>query len=700
VEHNSLINQALLSADSARKRTVVLRTIWLLITIGVVMLLAASVSPRLQMLRDDFYGFAAGLEALGLSLNFFAAYFVTWELLVAGVALLVAALIAWKRGDDWFAMLMAVALSIFGLMPPLVEGLVYASPGWALPVGILRVLVLSTMMAVICLFPNGRFAPPWTRWLLILWSLVALATLFIDPLAVSDTAVLPNTRTLEDARWVLVGVTWFLVAISGQVIRYRRYATAIEKQQMKWVLFGFSLTILFSLVTSLMLISFPGLTSSPDNEAGMVVILGGLYLLTALIFPITIAFSILRYRLWDVDILLNRTLVYGGLSLAVIAVYIVMVGALGTLFQAQGNFLFALLATGLIALLFQPLRGRLQQGVNRLMFGERDDPYKVLSQLGQQLQTTDTPQATLQSLVETIAVTLKLPFVAIELAGEEERLSGAATGKAAAQTVELPLRYQNETIGYLVASQRAPGESFTERERRLLASIAGQAGAVAYSMSLTAALQHSREKLVLTREEERRRIRRDLHDELGPTLASQTFALDAAIDMLESDPIETTRLLQALKSQNQETVAAIRQLVYELRPPALDELGLIDALVAQAGRLNRRDNLQIHVTSQPDPLPSLSAAVEVAAYRIALEAMTNAARHAQARGCDVLLRVEENGRQRIWIEITDDGIGLPDDFTVGVGLHSMRERADELGGSFGAHALAGGGTRVMAMLPL
>jgi signal transduction histidine kinase len=1074
VEQNRLINQELPSAYSVHKRTAVLRTLWLLITIGVVILLAASVFPRLQMLRDDIYGFAEGLEGLGLSLNFFAAYFVTWELLVAGVSLLVAALIAWKRGDDWFAMLVAVSLTLFGLLPPLIEGLAYVLPQWMLPVGILRVLVLSTLMAVICLFPNGRFAPPWTRWLLLLWSVVALVILFVDPLVIADTAVLPNTRTLEDARWVLVGVTWFLAAISGQVIRYRRYATPVEKQQMKWVLFGFSLTILFSLVTSLMLISFPGLTSSPDNEVGMVVILGGFYLLTALVIPFAIALSILRYRLWDVDILLNRTLVYGGLtllitivyvllvgslgalaatqsnqilglilatvivmtllssplrtrwqsavdryvpavsepspvegeqpgeglrgvnrplawfslvlailltaanmgftinfsglrpaliyltgpafvavgtliilqhpenrigrlcllsgwlfvlinlglnqnlytawegidrlrpaimqislsmgqvmcilifvyllllfpdgqfpspgwrrswrlfatvmailivliffkrgpidnwstgdgamaidnpfgvnlplladvptitllyawalptllaifaaigslfvrwrhsegqtrqqvkwvvyflctfvavfmimelilwlfypglsettiypafeafydalgifawagfplviglaifkyrlydidivvnrtlvygglSLAVIAVYVVTVGTLGTLFQSQGNFLFALIATGLIALLFQPLRSRLQQGVNRLMFGERDDPYKVLAQVGHQLQTTETPQATLQSLVETIAATLKLPYVAIELAGGERRLSGATTGTAAAETAELPLRYQNETIGYLVASPRAPGESFTERERRLLADIAGQAGAVAYSMRLMAALQYSREKLVLTREEERRRIRRDLHDELGPTLASQTFALDTAIDALETDPQQTRRLLQALKSQNQETVAAIRQLVYELRPPALDELGLVGALGAQAGRLNKRDILQIHITSQPDPLPTLSAAVEVAAYRIALEAMNNVARHAQARSCDVLLRIEENGRRRIRIEIIDDGSGLPEAFTVGVGLHSMRERADELGGNFDARSLPDGGTRVTAVLPL
>ncbi|MEJ2753569.1 MAG: histidine kinase, partial [Chloroflexota bacterium] len=442
-------------------------------------------------------------------------------------------------------------------LPPLIDGLIYLSPQWTLTIVTLRFIEFGCMMAVFCLFPNGRFAPPWTRWLLLLYMIIWSVLLLINPRILADTAVLPNTRTLDDASWVLFGTGWFLLAIIGQIVRYRGYASPTEKQQMKWVLFGFSLSIIFSLASSLLLISVPGLTNSPDNEAGMIVIMGGIYLLTALVLPVSIALSMLRYRLWDVDFLINRTLVYGGLSLAIVAIYVLVVGSLGTLFQSQGSFFVALLATGLAAVLFQPLRSRLQKSVNRLMFGERDDPYKVLSQLGWQLQTTSTPQATLHSMVETIAGTLKLPYVAIELAGEEGRMNGAAVGTAVAQTADLPLHYQNETVGYLVASPRSPGESFTEREQQLLADIARQAGAVAYSVRLTAALQQSREKMVLAREEERRRIRRDLHDELGPTLASQTFALDTALELLETDPNAAARLLQTLKSQNQETVADI-----------------------------------------------------------------------------------------------------------------------------------------------
>lgn len=424
--------------------------------------------------------------------------------------------------------------------------------------------------------------------------------------------------------------------------------------------------------------------------------------------PLVIGVAILKDRLYDIDVIINRTLVYSGLSLGIVVVYVLVVGALGTLFQTQGNVFFALLATGLIAVLFQPVRQRLQRAANRLMFGERDDPYAVLSQLGSQLQTTNTPEAMLQSVVDTVAATLKLPYVAIELENNLSRLDGAHTGRAVTETTELPLRYQNETVGYLIVSPRSPGEPFTAREQQLLTDIAGQTGAMAYSVRLTAALQRSREKLVLAREEERRRIRRDLHDELGPTLASQTFALDAALDALERDPQTAAKLLQSLKMQNQATVADIRRLVYELRPPALDELGLMGALQAHVAKLDRRSLPHIHITARPDPLPPLSAAVEVAAYRITLEAMTNVVRHADAQRCEIRLQVVKNGRfdtlsagrSHLKIEVYDDGIGLPPDLHAGVGMGSMRERAEELGGVLLVGNLTEGGVRVTAVLPL
>ena len=433
-----------------------------------------------------------------------------------------------------------------------------------------------------------------------------------------------------------------------------------------------------------------------------------LFGLAAVCIPISISIALLRYDLWNIDFIINRTLVYGGLTAVILLIYALLVGGFSLLWRSQNNLLISLLATGLIAVLFQPVRQRLQQAANRLMFGERDDPYAVLSKLGTQLQTTAMPEKMLQSVVETIATTLKLPYVAIDLIDRQGRLNGAVTGKAIAETVERPLRYQNETVGYLVVSPRSPGESFTVREQQLLSDMAGQTGAVAYSVRLTAALQRSREKLVLTREEERRRIRRDLHDELGPTLASQTFALDAALDLLNSDPQAAAKLLQSLKSQNQETVADIRRLVYELRPPSLDELGVVGALNAHIGKINGRSSLQVQIVATPNPLPQLSAAVEVAAYRIALEAITNVVRHARARQCEVRLHAKGNGRSstlsagrsQLQIEVNDDGIGLSPNLQSGLGLNSMRERAEELGGRFRLKNGVKSGVVVTAVLPL
>jgi hypothetical protein len=201
------------------KQTTLLRLAWLLPAILVLGMAGAAAPPRYRMLQADVYGYGAGLLGLGLSLSFFAAYFTIWELIVAGRPLLVAAFIAWKRADDLFAMLVAVGLTLFGLLPPLVDGLSYAYPIWTLPIALLRMVTFSCLLAVFCLFPNGRFIPKWTAWLFLLWPLFAVIILITNPLIIADTAIIPNTRTLKDAIWVLYGTAWFAAAAVGQIVR-------------------------------------------------------------------------------------------------------------------------------------------------------------------------------------------------------------------------------------------------------------------------------------------------------------------------------------------------------------------------------------------------------------------------------------------------------------------------------------------------
>jgi signal transduction histidine kinase len=268
----------------------------------------------------------------------------------------------------------------------------------------------------------------------------------------------------------------------------------------------------------------------------------------------------------------------------------------------------------------------------------------------------------------------------------------------------LPLIYQAETVGRLVLAPRSPGEGFSPADRRLLEDIAHQAGVAAHSVRLTADLQRSRERLVTALEEERRRMRRDLHDGLGPALASQGLKLAAARQLLGRDPAAADLLLAQVMSQNESTVADVRRLVYALRPPALDELGLVEAIRDHALGLDCDASLVEALYIQVEPpaqgLPPLTAAVEVAAYRIALEALTNVTRHAYARRCLIRFSLETSSRPVVLLlEILDDGVGLPENPRSGVGLSSMRERAEEVGGSISIERAAGGGTRVVARLP-
>ena len=221
------------------------------------------------------------------------------------------------------------------------------------------------------------------------------------------------------------------------------------------------------------------------------------------------------------------------------------------------------------------------------------------------------------------------------------------------------------------------------------------------ALRLSADLQRSRERLVTAREEERRRLRRDLHDGLGPQLSSQALTIDAIRKLMRRDPDVAERLLLDLKADAQEAVADIRRLVYGLRPPALDDLGLLGALRESAQQYSVK-GLRVSVEA-PEELPPLSAAVEVAAYRIAQEALTNVARHAGADYCTVSLAIDESSV--LCVVVRDDGRGIPGlqvhlPVRVGVGLTSMRERATELGGSLVVEPLAEGGTRVRARLPL
>ncbi len=488
----------------------------------------------------------------------------------------------------------------------------------------------------------------------------------------------------------------------SQVHRYRRISGPVERQQTKWVIFGLTIAILSFLGFGLPEVFFPEL-GQPD-AAGLLydLVSGTMGVFAFLLVPISIAFAILRHRLSDIDILINRALVYGGLTASVVGLYVLVVGGLGALLQACGNLLVSLLAAGLVAVLFAPLRDRLQRGVNRLMYGERDEPYRALSRLGERLESALAPDAILHGVVETVARALKLPYAAVALKRGDGFETAAENGSPVGKLTVLPLVSQGETVGQLLVSPRSPREPLNPADRRLLDDLARQAGVAAQAVRLTADLQRSnqslqgvRERLVTAREEERRRLRRDLHDGLGPQLAALTLKLETARNRLGSDPLAET-LLAELTQRTQAAVADIRRLVYALRPPALDELGLVSALAEQAAQYSQ-NGLSVSVEA-PEQLPPLPAAVEVAAYRIVQEALTNVVRHARANACVLRIALDETAGV-LCPDVWDDGHGLPSTLRQGVGLQSMRERAEELGGMCTVENMPAGGVRVRALLP-
>jgi signal transduction histidine kinase len=415
------------------------------------------------------------------------------------------------------------------------------------------------------------------------------------------------------------------------------------------------------------------------------------------LLPITVGIAVLRYRLYEIDFVIQRALVFSALTASTIAVYVFTVGYLGTILHAQDSRMISLVATGIVAVLFQPLREGLQRLVNRLMYGDRDDPYVVLSRLGQRLEAALTPELVLPAIVQTVKDALNLPYAAIAVREAEgaELTVATAAGTPATESVTLPLMAQNEPVGELTLGLRPGEDVFATADRRLLHDLTRQAGLAIHAVRLNLELQRARERLVNAREEERLRIRRDLHDGLGSALAALHLQAGQIRTLIQANPEAAEALVIEWRSALRSAIADIRRLVYDLRPPALDELGLVDALRSLADQYSATTAILVTVEA-PERLPALPAAVEVAAFRIVEEALANIVHHAWASDCTIQLALADG----LSIDICDDGIGLPAVRKSGVGLHSMHTRSAELGGTFLIEPMPMGGTHISAWLPL
>ncbi len=561
----------------------------------------------------------------------------------------------------------------------------------------------SSLLLLFLLFPTGEL--PGRRWRYVMWfglAALALDRLIyvvrlgrIDSVPVNNiTGIISVPLLISDAVDAAAFVA-LAAAVVSLILRFRT-ARGEVRQQLKWFTFGAALAIAFNVAAYAM---------TYNSVAGV----GVMIAMTTL--PAFMGIAILRYHLFAIDIILSRTLIYGSLTVFVIASYVLIVGYVGTLLPAGRGATLSLIATGLVAILFQPLREWLQRHVARLVYGDRDEPYAVLARLGQRVHGALTSEDLQPAIVETIGRALKLPFVMLLIDDAGTMVPAAhypSDGPTAregtlegSRSITLPVVIQNERIGELHIALRPGEQQLSRADSLLLDDLSRQAGIAVQAARLTGELrtltrdlQQSRERIVTAREEERRRLQRDLHDGLGPTLASGSFKVEAARNLLRRDPDQADALLAGVADQMQDAIVDLRRLVYHLRPPALDQLGLVDGLRQYTTQLDGETRF---VVESPDELAPLPAAVEVAAYRIALEAMANVIRHADARVCRIRLAVDDTS---LLLEVIDDGRGVPERPAHGVGLHSMHERAAELGGICAIGPRPEGGTMVRARMPL
>jgi signal transduction histidine kinase len=637
---------------------------------------------------------APELGEIHLSPAAFATYLTVLAVLFSTGFIVVGFGIFWRRSDDRVAAFVAFALVAFGgtsFAGP-IDNLTERSNDWQLVVTAIYALGQVSIFLFFYLFPDGRFTPRW------MWVPASIGVLLECWIVFSVDSIFTPWRSMV-ATIVLALV--FGLGVYTQAYKYRRVSSQAQRQQTKWVILGMALAVVAQGV-ELVIFRVQG-THILTLLIGNTVVT-----MTFLLIPISIGVAILRHQLFDVDLLINRTLVYAVLTVGVVVLYVLLVGTLSAVFQGQGNILISLLATGIVAVVFQPLRERLQYSVNRLFYGHRDEPYVVISRLSRSLEAAFEPDAVLPAIVQAVATSLKLPYTAISIGEGSQGTVVSSYGNEVDAPLRMPLVYQAEILGELIVAPRGPGESWASSDQRLLEEVARHAGIAVHAVQSTIALRsankhlaEARERLVTAREEERRRLRRDLHDGLGPSLAALTLKVGVARKLLRRDQAAADILLAELTGDIEATVDDIRRLVYALRPPTLDQLGLVEAIrecVAEygaAGAGSHGNQLGVLIDA-PERLPDLPAALEVAAYRIAQEAFTNVVRHAHAHTCRIRLTCGPT----LELEIIDDGSGFPSSYKAGIGLVAMRERAAELNGTCSIDAIQGGGTRVLACFPV
>ncbi|MBW5447638.1 hypothetical protein GE107_16390 [Cohnella sp. CFH 77786] len=526
------------------------------------------------------------------------------------------------------------------------------------------------------LYPDGVFTPRWTKYFAIYGLFFAL-TPYFAPSTVLDMSTWPLTiRVVQSS-------VLFALIVYSQIHRYRRTFSPEQRQRTKWFIGS---TALYVVGAAFML--------AVGSHPVVKIMLWAVMNIGLLSIPFSVALTVIEQRNGKIATVFNRSIVYAVLSFAIVSVYALVTGMVGVIFQTANNWLISMLTVGFIAMMLQPLRDQVQNAVNRLIYGMREEPYRVVANLTQQLEAVVSNRTFLPLVLESLAQALRLPYASIRDHREGSDMLLASYGVPVSECLEFPLSIQNEPVGTLILGSSAIHNLIPPSKRYLLDDLIRQVAIATRTALLSNELQRSREQLVSAREEERRRLRRDLHDGLGSNLASISMKLAAVHDQFEEQSPKAQSMLAGIQQQLDGAIADIRRLVYALRPPSLDEFGLLFSLRELAAQ-SQQAHFRI-VLQTPESLPPLMAAVEVAVYRIIQEAIANALKHSRGTVCHIQLIARESLR----IQIEDNGVGMSDASHRGVGIRSMRERAEELNGRMEIDSSVATGTRIEIEIPL
>jgi signal transduction histidine kinase len=582
------------------------------------------------------------------------------------------------------------------------------SVAWADWLGAIAGELAFLFVLAILLFPDGRLPSP--RWRVVAWLIVAGEALMVLMAVTSSAALQVQTAAVRVSPVRLIPdslaepvinvvqtafVPLTLAAAAGLVMRYRR-ATPDVRHQIKWVAYASLLTAVALLITGIVF----------GNPLGALLAVGPL-------IPVAAGIAIFKYRLYDIDVVISKTIVYGSLAAFITLVYVVIVagiGSVGTGFLRAGSqpdLGLSILATAVVAVAFQPVRERTQRLANRLVYGKRATPYEALSEFAGRMGGTYAADDVLPQMARVLAEGTGADRAVVWVNDGAELTAGACWPAGAEPPQPMPLagvapaisggervtlvEYQGETLGALSVSKR--GEPFTPVEGKLISHLAARAGLVLHNIGLTAQLrarlaelQASRLRIVSAADDQRRRIERDIHD----GAQRQLLAIGASLALTESvagqDEDRERALVAQLKAETSGALETLRELARGIYPPLLADQGLATAIRAQAGKAAGP------VEVDADGVGRYPPEVETAIYFCCMEALQNAARHAP--GAAVRASLAGSGAE-VAFSVTDDGPGFdPAAVTDGTGLRNMGDRLAALGGSCQVGSSPGRGTTV------